>query len=246
MRYDDAEQDAGTAQQNDSEISSSVGLLYQFDNGVAPYASYSESFQVVVGSDGFGNALDPQKGEQLEIGIKYQPDHFPALVTLAWYDLRESNLPDPGSLPGQYGQQSGKAKIKGVELEGQAQFGEFILDLALTWIDAENPDGDWLASVPEEQASAWITWRPGGALRPFRAGAGIRYTGDSYDGSAEQRKTPGHTLGDLMLGYTLSDWDFAINVRNISDKSYYATCLARGDCFPGEERTLVGRVTYSF
>lgn len=242
LRYDETENTTDASKQEDDEISTSIGLLYQFDNGLAPYASYAESFEPVIGDNGRGQPLDPQEGEQVEIGIKYQPDSFPALVTLAWFDLEQSNLFDPLSTPGEYEQQSGVTKIDGIELEATAQFGDFTLELNVTKLDTEGPDGWRLASVPEEQASSWVTWRPA-ALDGFRAGAGVRYVGESWDG-VDQLETPDYTLGDLMLGWEYRNWDFSFNVRNITDKSYYATCLARGDCFPGDERTLVGRVTY--
>ena len=192
-----------------------------------------------------GEPLDPQEGEQWEVGIKYQPAGFPALVTLAWFDLEQSNLPDPLSTPGDFEQQSGKADIDGIELEAMAQLGDFTVELNMSKLDTQSPDGWRLASVPEEQASAWTTWRPGGALAGFRAGAGIRYVGDSWDG-ADGLKTPSYTLGDLMLGWGNEHWDLALNVRNLADKDYYATCLARGDCFAGDERTVVGRLRYLF
>ncbi|HBO12974.1 MAG TPA: TonB-dependent siderophore receptor, partial [Halieaceae bacterium] len=71
------------------------------------------------------------------------------------------------------------------------------------------------------------------------------YVGESWDGT-DSLRTPDYTLGDLMLGYTLGAWDLALNVRNVTDKEYMATCLARGDCFLGEARTVVGRFTYRF
>ncbi len=49
-----------------------------------------------------------------------------------------------------------------------------------------------------------------------------------------------------MLGYTWRNWDAALNVRNIEDKDYFATCLARGDCFPGDQRSAVASLRYQF
>jgi iron complex outermembrane receptor protein len=243
LRYDETEgEDKNVWDQEDDEISTSAGLLYQFDNGLAPYVSYAESFEPVIADNGRGEPLDPQEGEQVEVGIKYQPDNFPALVTLAWFDLEQSNLPDPQSLPGGYDQQSGVAKIDGIELEALAQLGDFTVELNVSHMDTEDPRGNRLASVPDTQASSWVTWRPA-ALDGFRAGAGVRYVGESWDGM-DKLETPDYTLGDLMLGWEYRNWDFSFNVRNITDRSYYATCIARGDCFPGDERTLVGRVTY--
>ena len=53
-------------------------------------------------------------------------------------------------------------------------------------------------------------------------------------------------LGDLLIGYETDNWDLTLNARNIMDEEYYGTCLARGDCFPGEQRTVVARVARRF
>ncbi|MEM9256596.1 MAG: TonB-dependent siderophore receptor [Pseudomonadota bacterium] len=245
LRYDDTETDAGAGKQSDDELSAGAGVLYRFDNGLAPYISYAESFEPVIGDNGLGAPLKPQKGEQLEIGLKYEPENFPALVTLAWFDLEESNLPDPQSLPGFFEQQTGKSNITGAELEAQMRLGDVTVEINASVLDTEDPNGFHLASVPEEQASSWVGWRPQGNLLGFKAGAGVRYTGSSWDG-IDAIKTPSYTLGDLMLGWEFERWDAQLNVRNITDKEFYATCLARGDCFVGKSRTIVASVKYVF
>ncbi|WP_165787084.1 TonB-dependent siderophore receptor [Pseudohalioglobus lutimaris] len=245
LRWDDTESDTEGNTQRDDEISSSVGLLYQFDSGLAPYASYAESFEPVIGDNGTGTPLRPQEGEQIEIGIKYQPDAFPALVTLAWFDLEQSNLPDPLNNPGEFEQQSGKATVRGLELESIARLGDVELQFNWSKLETESANDYRFDSVPEDQASAWVTWRPTGSWEGFRAGAGIRYVGETW-GGLDQTKTPSYTLGDLMLGYTWRNWDAALNVRNIEDKDYFATCLARGDCFPGDQRSAVASLRYQF
>ncbi|MGP0015402.1 TonB-dependent siderophore receptor, partial [Pseudomonas sp.] len=59
--------------QRDSKLTWRSGLSYVFDNGLAPYASYSESFQPQVGTDREGKTFVPTTGKQYEVGIKYQP-----------------------------------------------------------------------------------------------------------------------------------------------------------------------------
>lgn len=245
LRYDDTETDAAAGKQSDDELSAGIGLLYYFDNGLAPYISYSESFEPVIGDNGRGEPLKPQKGEQLEIGLKYEPSNFPALITLAWFDLEESNLPDPQSVPGFFEQQSGISKITGGEFEALMRLGDFSLELNASVLDTEDPNGFKLASVPDEQASSWLGWRPQGSLQGLKAGAGIRYTSSSQNG-IDTLKTPSYTLGDAMLGWEFKHWDLQLNVRNITDKEFYATCLARADCFVGKSRTVVASVKYVF
>ena len=245
-RFDEAETDTGSERQSDDEVSLSVGMLYRLDNGLSPYASYAESFEPVVGQDTMtGAAFDPQKGRQYEVGVKYQPPGINALVTVAWFDIEQSNLPNPNSLVDAPSQQEGVAEMRGVELEGLAWFGDFHAELNVSRLDTENADGFKFASVPEDQASAWLGYRPSGRWQGFKAGLGIRYVGETWDG-VDLLETPSYTLGDLMLGWEQGPWDVALNVRNVTDEEHLSTCLARGDCFPGEERSAVLRGVYRF
>jgi iron complex outermembrane receptor protein len=69
-----------------------VGLVYLFDNGLAPYASYSESFKPQSGTGYGGSVFKPTEGKQYEIGIKYQPPGSNSFITAAIFDLRQSNV----------------------------------------------------------------------------------------------------------------------------------------------------------
>ncbi|MEX2496021.1 MAG: TonB-dependent siderophore receptor [Woeseia sp.] len=246
LRADKVETDNGSTTQKDDALSTSVGFLYQFDNGFAPYASYAESFEPVAGIDTItGDAFKPQDGRQYEAGLKYLDAASGSYVTFAWFDIEQSNLGNPNSLVNAPSQQEGVARIRGVELEGILTLGEFRVEGNLSRLDTEDPNGFHLASVPEIQASAWIGYRPRDRWQGFKAGIGVRYTGESHDG-ADGLETPAYTLGDVMVGYQTERWDFALNVRNVTDRDYMATCLARGDCFPGENRTVVGRAVMKF
>ena len=247
IRADSVENDNGANTQDDDAVSTSFGVLYRFDNGIAPYASYSESFETVVGTDLEGNQLEPEESRQYEAGIKYEPKGIPGLITIAYYDIEISNLPNPNSLPGDAAQQQGVSTLKGFEVEGRLQFEELYFQAAASTIEAEDPNGFKLAAIPETQASFWTTWRPDGALDGFKAGAGIRYVGETVSENGTIRYvTPDYTLGDLMVGYEWDQWDLALNARNVTDEEYLTGCLTRGDCFPGLRRTVVANLKYKF
>ncbi|GAB4522108.1 MAG: TonB-dependent siderophore receptor [Amphiplicatus sp.] len=255
LRYDDTETESadGTTQKDDA-LSFSGGLLYAFDFGLSPYVSYAESFEPVIGLDGFTmNPLKPQEGEQWEIGVKYQPPGTRTYITLAYFDIRQSNLPNPDSLIGQPdSQQEGVGKVKGFEIEAQTRIGDLYLEGNISILDTENPDGFAFPYIPETQSSAWVQYQPSaGPLEGFRVGAGLRYAGENESsavasGGVVSVVTDGYVLGDLMVGYSTDLWDLTLNTRNITDEDYYGTCLARGDCFPGEKRTIVGRLAVRF
>jgi iron complex outermembrane receptor protein len=246
LRYDDVSTDTGTQSQDDDALSYSAGALYRFDNGLAPYASYAESFEPVVGVDSItGQPFEPQEGRQYEVGLKYQPRGIPGQVTISAFDIEQSNLPNPNSQPGQFSQQEGVAEIRGVEIESVLRLGEFTVEANASRLSTENAAGNRFQGVPRDQASTWLGWQPDGMLSGFVAGAGARYVSETWDGYDDIR-TPGYTLYDLMFGYDAGPWRFRVNARNLTDKQYLASCLARGDCFFGERRTVVGTVAYRF
>jgi len=247
-RYDSVENNAGTLSQEDDEVSFSAGLLYRFDNGVSPYVNYAESFETVVGLTLSGQQLEPEEAKQIEAGVKYEPEAFPGFFTIAYFDIEITNLPNPNSLPGNAEQQQGESNLSGIELEGNFQLGDFSLQLAYATLDAEDPNGFALAGSPEDHASAWVSWAPSNQWQGFRAGAGIRYVGESVSESEVIRYvTPDYVVGDLMVGYALGNGvDLSLNARNVTDEEYLTSCLTRGDCFPGLRRQVTASVRYTF
>ena len=76
-------------------------------------------------------------------------------------------------------------------------------------------------------------------------GGGVRYIGESWDGT-DTIRTPDYTLFDAMIRYETGPWRFQVNASNLADKRHVTTCLARGDCFFGLGRTVLGSATYRF
>ncbi|PXW77324.1 iron complex outermembrane receptor protein [Alteromonas sp. I10] len=247
LRHDRVDNDTGVTEQNDRQTSYSAGILYRFDNGISPYLSYAESFETVVGLDNNNNQLKPEEGRQYEAGIKYELSSVPGFITLAYYDIEVSNLPNPNGLPDEAAQQQGVTTIEGIELEGRVDFGQITAQFAASVMDAEDPNGFSLSAQPDSNASLWINYSPL-ELEALTVGAGIRYVGESVSENGVIRyDTPSYTLGDLMVSYELADnLNLQLNVRNVTDKKYLTSCLFRGDCFPGVRRTVNASLTYSF
>jgi iron complex outermembrane recepter protein len=51
-------------------------------------------------------------------------------------------------------------------------------------------------------------------------------------------------LGDATASYETGPWRLALNVNNLADKDYIATCLSRGDCWFGQRRRIVLTADY--
>ena len=74
---------------------------------------------------------------------------------------------------------------------------------------------------------------------------GVRYTGETGDGQ-ERLMTPSNTLLDALFAFEQGSWKYALNVNNLFDDDYVATCLGRGDCWFGTRRKVIGSVHYRF
>lgn len=235
----------GSDEISDSATTARAGLMYRFANGVQPYASYSESFQPFDYVDFFGKPYKPLRGKQSEVGVKVQPVGSKTLLTATVFDLRETNRLSPDPTEPFNSIQLGSVKSGGAELEATAQIARnFDVTGSYTYTDLTVSDGSLVAGVPLHQASLWAGYKFAIAGIPgFNVGAGARYIGQTTDETGDL-VTPDLALIDLGLGYDRGPVSIGINAANLEDKSYVATCLARGDCFYGPRRSVVARVVY--
>ncbi|MEO3677858.1 TonB-dependent siderophore receptor [Rheinheimera sp. FR7-31] len=248
-----------------------LGLMYLFDSGISPYISFSESFEPLLGTDAYGKAFVPKKGQQLEAGVKYQPKGTEHLLTAAVFDITEQNrtttlsavqASDPAVINPNGQVQDGEVTSKGIELEAQLAWSELDIYASYAYIDAyvsqSNTVGELgatLSAQPEHLASVWATWRPA-VLQNWQFGAGVRYVGETSDGTAyvEQNgvvlndplTTDSYTLFDAMVGYNFGDYQLSLQAQNITDKTVITSCLARGDCFYGQRRAISANLRYNF
>ncbi len=226
----------------DSATTKRLGVLYAFPSGWSPYVSYAESFTPQ--SPRMGHVFTPLRGEQWEVGVKYEPAGRSLAFSAAAYDLREKNqISQP--LPNVY-QQLGQTKTRGVELEAR---GSITPDLDVTAHYNYTDLDEQLEGLPRHQAAVWAKYRFAIAGVPgFSAGAGVRHMGAFRDVSfgGYGPRIPSVTLLDLVFAYETANWRYALNINNATDKEYFSTCLSRGDCWWGTRRNIVASATYRF
>lgn len=244
-----------------------AGGVYLFDNGLAPYASYSESFQPQVSdptSNLTGEIFVPTTGQQYEAGIRFQRGRS-IYLTLGGYQITQQNIttPDPdGTLCGTSvcQVQTGEGRIRGLELEGKATlpWGMAILGSLthskskITKSNIAGQTGNELPQVPDWMASFFVDQRiNAGALEGLGFGGGARYTGKSFGDTGNNMAIPDYTLFDLFLRYDfgaknrmMEGFTASINARNIADKRYVATCTATSACYYGQGRSVTARLQF--
>ena len=255
-----------TTKTDDTAFTGRVGLNYRFDNGIAPYISYSESFEPQSGTAFGGASFEPTTGTQYEAGIRYQPPGTNALFSIAAFNLTQQNVlttdTDPTHICNGFScsVQEGEVRVRGVELEAKASLARGLnISAAYAYSDAEvtrsnaGTQGKRYAGTAPHQASLWAEYTvPEGALASVGLGAGVRYIGSRYGDAANTFRMPDVTLVDLSLRYDLGQLSrsleglrLAVNASNVFNKDYDAWCTSTNiNCFVGNGRTVYGTLSY--
>jgi iron complex outermembrane recepter protein len=244
----------------DKKFTGRAGLLYLFDNGLAPYASYSESFLPATGRAFDQSLFKPEEGQQYEVGLKYEPPQSNSLYSIAWFDLTRQNvsMADPAR-PG-FSIQEGEVKSRGVELEAKTSItNKLNMVGSYTWNDVELTkseaavQGNRPFRVPEHMASLWLDYMPGGVLAGLNVGGGVRYVGSSYGDRENSFKVDSYTVIDAMVNYdlaymneTLKGLKVSLNAMNLFDKRYVAGCFSMIGCQYGQQRTVFATLDYKW
>lgn len=241
-----------------SAFTKRIGLTYKFTPNLAAYANYSESFQPLVTPTGNGYALTdtlkPQEGRQYEVGLKYRPEAFDGLFTLAYFDLTQTNV--PSYVTPLIQRQVGKVGVRGVEFEGKAAVTDNLnVTLAYSYWDGEIREdgiggniGNRPSRVPRHLASAWVDYTipAEGARGDLTLGGGIRYIGQTYGDDANTVSLGGYTTFDASISYKVTkDVTLALNATNLFDRKYVATSYYGTDYY-GDRRKVVGTLKYSW
>lgn len=258
----------------DSAFTYRAGLLYEFENGVAPYVSYATSFDPVVGTGYGGVPFEPTTAQQFEAGVKYQPRNFPGLFTLSYFDLTQQNVLTTDTAhtstdtsvtlcsSATCQTQIGEVNSRGIEVSGKAEVLPGLnLMLAYAYTDAEvtksnvtGVQGKVPVGVPEHSGSAWAdyTWRTG-ALAGLTLGGGARYVGETFGDqtNTEAMKVGGRVLFDAALHYDFGGtpggddgWRFSLTATNLADKYYVSACASANQCFVGTGRAVLATLAY--
>lgn len=256
MRKDWLENDTeGSVLQKDDATTYRAGLMYEFGFGLTPYVSYAESFTPVTGTTAPARGatpFKPREGRMYEAGIKYQPNGTSFMINASVYDINETNRTTTDPQYPLYSAQIAEAAIKGFEIEAAGKLTQNLKAIAAySYTQAEYAGetanaGNQIESMPKHLASLWGIYSFDQAyLKGWSVGAGVRYIGASWD-STNTLETPAVTLFDAMVAYEEDNWRWSINAKNLEDKEYLTTCLARGDCFLGQARTITTGITYKY
>lgn len=229
-------------QRDDGLVSPRAGLVYKPIEPLSIYASYSVSYLPSSGDqfaslDATSAALEPEEFENIEVGMKWDPN--PALAfTAAVYQLDRTNTRAPGPTAGTV-LMTGEQRSEGVELgvsgavtsNWQVVAGYAYQNAEITRTTSAAPRGRTVPLVPEQQISLWNTYR----FSPmWRVGLGVTYQADAYASISNAVEMPSFTRVDAAVYFTLNDHiEARLNVENLFDETYFGTAHNDNNITPG-------------
>jgi catecholate siderophore receptor len=207
--------------------------------------------------------VDPEKGENIEVGGKWQARPN-LLLTAAIFRNERTNYKVPSGDPTFPDQVlDGSSRVDGVALGASGQITpEWSLFASYTYLKSEvlqsvsdrslaagSPDaqkGNPLTATPKHSGALWTTY-----VLPFglTVGYGATYTGEFYlnNGAPPLFTTRAYWTHQAMASYPVTDsLALQLNVKNVFDKEYYIRVRNNGWAVPGDARSAILSATYRF
>jgi outer membrane receptor for ferric coprogen and ferric-rhodotorulic acid len=250
-----------------------AGIVWDVTDQLNLYASYADSFspQSSAKPRSDGGQIEPLVGAQYEVGTKLSLADDRLLLSLAAYQITQSNrLFNDADLPDVVFQ-IGKVRARGVEVEAA---GEILPGWRVNggysytkseYLEDSNPllEGISLVPViPEHSVKLFTNYvAPDGMFKGASLGGGVTWFSATWGGNAAVFNADGslrtrssivrqddYAVVDLRAGYKLTDQvSLSVNVNNLFDRTYYSriSSTGRGNYF-GSPRSVFATLRIAY
>lgn len=266
LRFDSVDQDiletkSGVlSSSSQSQVSPRVGLVYELNNAVTLYSSYSEGFLPLSGTDANGDPFGFEYSDSFEVGAKFSYQGITG--TLALFDATKSNMlvADPVNVG--FSAPIGKANSKGVELD----LSTYITDdtkfnLSYAYIDASTANdiinADWgvpikkgspLVNVPKNNLNLTLSHQTAVLGKELELDASYQYTSERLGDAANLTfNLPSYQLVGIFGQVNLTErTKLNISVNNILDEEYAQSSYNALWVYPGAPTQFKMSLAYQF
>lgn len=243
-------------QQDFSNFSPRVGIVYQPIDPLYIYASYSQSFRpnTLAQTTVDGDFLDPEEAEQFEAGIKAELLEGRLAATLTVFDITLENIaasdPNNPAFVVPIGEQTSRGielVVQGEILPGWNVIGSYGLIDAEIEESEDFPDGATPRNVPENTASLFTTYEiQEGTLEGLGFGLGLFFVDRRFGDNGNTFELDSYWRTDASIFYRRDQLQVGLNFRNLFDVDYFESAVDRRGANPGDPFTVVGSVSYTF
>ena len=242
-----------------------AGVTYDLTDYLTAYASYTDVFmpQEFYNLDRNSKMLDPDEGENYEIGLKSEFFDGRLNASLAYFEVKESNRPIPDDAwnnlsptPPNYAFKGTSAKTKGYELEISGELSPgWSLQGGYTHKVVRDDTGKKISTFePEDQLSFYTIYKLKGDLNKVSVGGGARWQSTAWqemynspkDRYEDFSQKP-YWIVDLMTRYQFTEnLSTTLNVNNVFDKYYYTNIGFYNSAIYGEPRNFMLTTRWDF
>lgn len=245
----------------------STGGVYQPTKFLAFYAGYSTGAFINLSTEPTAVAMAPETSDQIEVGAKTTLLEGKADLNVALFQTSRNNYfitlnPVGVNLV----TQDGKDRSRGVEvtlafrpLAGLSLIGNGV------WMDPETLSkafarnnvlfapgevrsitGNRPVGVATNMGSLWTTYQiQSGLAQGLTFGFGVTYKGDSFADTLNLLRVPSYVVYDAAVFYRIKRMEVAVNVKNLTDKTYYTNPTFAG-ALPGNPLSAFGSIRFYF
>ena len=242
-----------------------AGITYDLTDYLTAYASYTDVFmpQEFYNRDRNSKMLDPDEGENYEIGLKSEFFDGRLNASLAYFEVKESNRPIPDDAwnnlqptPPNYAFKGTAAKTKGYELEVSGELSPgWSLQAGYTHKVVRDDTGKKISTFePEDQLSFYTIYKLKGDLNKVSVGGGARWQSTAWqemynspkDRYEDFSQKP-YWVVDLMTRYQFTkNLSTTLNVNNVFDKYYFTNIGFYNSAIYGEPRNFMFTTRWDF
>ena len=242
-----------------------VGVVYDINDNVSAYASYTEIFMPqMLRPDRNNKMVEPDEGKNYEVGLKGEFFGGRLNTSLAYFEVHEENRAEedteynnnPTNLPLDWAYVGIKAKTKGYEAEisGELTPG-WQLQAGYTHKISRDDSGKKISTwEPEDQLNFYTSYKLTGSLDKLTLGGGARWQGkgwqDAYNygkGVNQVFSQDPYWLVDLMARYQISkNLSASVNMNNVLDKKYFTNIGFYRSSYYGDPRNVMVSMRWGF
>ena len=212
-----------------------IGTVYDLNDNYSLYASYSTIFSPQSNRDVNGKTLDPQEGENYEVGLKGEFYDGRLNASLAYYQLKQDNFAqEVAGVTTPSGDTAFEAiqgvKTKGVELEVTGEImPDWNLHAGFNHKVSKQQESKVSTLTPENEFTLYTSYKVNQWVEGLTIGGGVRWQDETWGNVHNPQYTDPvkHTVSDYwlvdaMANYKLNDQlSFSFNVNNLLDEKYY-------------------------
>lgn len=241
--------------QEPSATSPRIGLSYLPTPQWTLFANAGKSFRPNSGTTAGGRAFDPEEGDAIESGLKWERADKSMGGTVAAFHIRKENVLTADPANAGFSIAAGEVVSKGIDADFSGQLSRaWRLNASFTYNEAYVERDNTLEvrgrllNVPRVNASILLLYEGGVGDARFGLGGGLTHTGKRLGEARTQTQAgagaqafdlPAYTLAKIVAYWRASSrLRFSLDIDNVFDTTYYTSSFQRTWVAPGSPRAI--------